>query len=174
MTGLFNQSEKTNNFLFAVLVIGQILSSGLFISFVFYTGNLMVYYFQIITLLILVFGPAVYALISQNLKKALLFSLVVPVVFFFPTTFYLEFLESIRPFYSVVIFDQSDKDLLYYGKILLQYSAFAAGGIISSWLAFSYQPDKETARKIKIPFNLLLILFLIGYAVFVVLSGFYK
>ncbi|MBZ3935390.1 hypothetical protein [Methanimicrococcus blatticola] len=175
MAGLFNQSEKTNNILFVVLLLGQIISYGLFISFVFYTSNLTVYYFQVITLLILIFGPAVYTLISQNLKKSLLFSLLVPVILFLPTHPYLEFLESIRPFYSVVIFNPSDMDLLYYKQILLQYSAFAVGGMLSSVLAYSYQPDKdEITWKTKIPFNLLLLFFLVIYGLFLIFSGFYR
>jgi len=74
MTSLFNQSEKTNNLLFIALAGTAFLSYLMFYILSFYTGSLMVYYLQVIPLIVLIFSPAIYALFLK-IRKSLCFSL---------------------------------------------------------------------------------------------------
>ncbi|WNY24163.1 hypothetical protein MmiHf6_14920 [Methanimicrococcus hongohii] len=177
MAGLFNQSEKMNNLLFVGLLGAAVLSYILFISILFYTNSLTVYYLQVITLILIIFGPAVFSLISQNFKKSLLLAFLIPVVIFVPFNSYLLFLDSVWPFPKVVIFTPPENDLMAYGKIILQYAAFAVGGAVSVWLAQSYQPENEEKEGKQKYLNLFyygLILFLIVYVILVMFSGFYR
>jgi hypothetical protein len=173
MTSLFNQSEKTNNLLFIALAGTAFLSYLMFYILHFYTGSLMVYYLQVLPLIVLIFSPAIYALVSQNRKKSLLFSLIIPLFLFMPYHLLFDTLRSLHPFYTVVIHSPPVMDLAFYGRILLQYLIFAAGGLISSVLCLSYQPERNS-RKVSILLNYAIPLFLIIYAFYVMFSGFYK
>ncbi|MDV0446296.1 hypothetical protein MsAg5_01260 [Methanosarcinaceae archaeon Ag5] len=87
MTGIFNQSEKTNNF----ALIGTILLSVI-LFFLMGLDNMAYSYFGLPNLIgracgaflvsLFVFSPALYGLFSQNFKKSVLLTTVLFVVIF--------------------------------------------------------------------------------------------
>jgi|GEM_PF-2177999 len=162
MTGLYNQSEKTNNIIFIVSFILYAFSAYAFSRFRFYPFEfltfvhiLKVMYFSAF----LIFAPMIYGLFSQNLNKSRFFAILTALPFIWMASFGL-ILISMYPTWTFNFFTTVLIHLFtFVCFLILGYYAATAGAL--------YHTKQGKIRFLfwKIPINSTVLIFL------VILSG---
>ncbi|MDL2231785.1 hypothetical protein LJB85_03500 [Porphyromonadaceae bacterium OttesenSCG-928-L07] len=129
MAGLFNQNNKTNWF---VLILMLMVS---FISFSIYSHYSYDEPYETLTLgifiFLLIFGPALYGMYSQNIHKSLTFS----VLNAFPFLWL-----ALVGWKMMLKGDFVNNFYLFVGSPLLSFFVFLISGILTSWVSVTYEP----------------------------------
>ena len=164
MRGLYNQTKMVNNCVLILLSISYAVSFYVYHELFF----LEIYYRLALGIFtaILVFGPTLYGLYSQSIKKSMLLAVIVT----------LPFLWMALIGYDIMIEGGFRHNFyMFVGSNLFSFIIFLVTGILTAWLGATYQPDqiKEIGFKsFKIPvFSLMILVMLLIFSFMFLITG---
>ncbi|WP_316559026.1 hypothetical protein [Methanimicrococcus stummii] len=132
MTGLYNQSEKTNTIVFIILAVVYVICFSVYFKSYHFSHTYERVALGIFTT-ILIFGPVLYGLYSQNVKKSFLFAILTACPFL---------VSAFLGLLAMINGDFFNNFYLFVGSYLFSFAVFLVTGILTAWLGATYQPGK--------------------------------
>lgn len=128
MSGLYGQNETKNNIIFIILVFVHLLS-----FYIYFQSSAFIEIYEKFALgiftSVLIFGPVLYGLYSQNPKKSVLFSVFAALPFM---------LMAFTGWNTMIKNGFLNNFYMFVGSYLFSFTVFLITGILTAWLGAAY------------------------------------